>query len=362
MKKMLFLAAVSAIALTSCVNEENFEGPKPQAQVMRFDAPVMKQTRANVKGEIIGAHYAAEENFMIFCKSYKGAFTGWATSTAIEDFFSATGDVAVNEGGGSPYWSTATTYYWPDQEYSLAFAAYSPAEMNPAPAGITMTEKGLQIVDFKTAVDANDQYDLMYSDRVIDRTKNNNGSSAVPLVFHHALSSIVFSAEKKDENVDYIITDAILKGDFVQQADFNQNIVEADNLTSGTAQWDNKETATEANFDPNFTNFHVTTTPTQFTQGTSALLLIPQVVPANATVTIKYTKITNKGTANEDSSDNTIDINLSLFAQEGGNKITIWEMGKRYVYRIAFGQNKKIYFEPKTEDWVQEPTLIYVVQ
>ena len=362
MKKMLFLAAVSAIALTSCVNEENFEGPKPQAQVMRFDAPVMKQTRAKVMGEIQGDRYDKGEDFKIFSKIYKGAFTGWATSEGIVDYFSAAGDVAVNEGGGSQYWSTGTTYYWPDAEYSLAFAAYSPAVLTTAPTSIEITEKGLQIKGFKTEDDANKQYDLMYSDRVIDRNKSNNGSSAVPLLFRHALSSIVFSTEKEDENVDYVITDAVLTGKFVQQADFNQNIVEADDFTSGIAKCENPAAATTANYKPSFTEFHVTSTPTQFTQGTSALLLIPQTIPADASVTIKYTKTTNKGTPNEDTTENTIDVNLSLFAQENGNKITAWEMGKRYVYRLAFGQNKKIYFEPKTEDWIQEGTLIYVVQ
>ena len=91
-------------------------------------------------------------------------------------------------------------------------------------------------------------------------------------------------------------------------------------------------------------------------------MLIPQAVPADAAVTIEYTKITNKGTASEDTTENTVTINLSLFAQESGSKITEWEMGKRYVYRVAFGQNKRIYFEPTTEDWVQEPTLIHVIQ
>lgn len=361
MKKMLFLAAVSAIALTSCVNEENFEGPKPQAQVMRFDAPVMKKTRANVKGEIIGDLYDKTEDFKIFSKIYKGTFAGWATSTAIKDYFSAGGDVATNEGGGSQYWSTATTYYWPDAEYNLAFAAYSPAVMSPAPTSIAMEENGLQIKGFQTEANANLQYDLMYSDRVIDRNKSNNGSSAVPLLFRHALSSIVFSSEKEDENVEYTITSATLKGKFVQQADFNQNITAVSDL-KGAALWENPVAATTVTYAPSFTPFNVTTTPTQFTQGTSALLLIPQAVPADATVTISYRKTTNKGTANEDFTDNTVEVNLAEFAQENGNKITTWEMGKRYVYRLAFGQNKKIYFEPKTEDWIQEPTLIYVVQ
>ena len=355
MKKMLLLAAFVGVAFTSCVNEE-IKNESP-LQALRFDVPVMKQTRANVKGEINGVHYDKREDFKIFCKIYKGSFTGWTTSTAIEDYFGAGGDVAVNEGGGSQYWSTATTYYWPDAEYNLAFAAYSPAVLTTAPTSIEFTANGLEIEGFQTEADADEQYDLMYSDRVIDRNKSNNGSSAVPLVFRHALTSIIFSSEKEDENVDYIIKSATLSGSFVQQADFKQNIDESVNLTNGTATWENPTTATAANYEPSFTEFNVTTTPTQFTQGESALLLIPQAVPADAAVTIKYTKISS-GVDTE----NTVTIKLADFRQEGGTAITNWEMGKRYVYRIAFGQNKKIYFEPKTEDWVQEGTLIYEIQ
>ena len=356
MKKMLLLAAFAGVALTSCVNEEitNVE----HAQVMKLDVPAMSKTRAKVKGEINGVHYDKGEDFKIFSKIYKGAFTGWSTSTGIKDYFSAAGDVATNEGNGSQYWSTATTYYWPDAEYSLAFAAYSPAVLTTAPENIEFTSNGLQITGFQTEADANEQYDLMYSDRVIDRNKKDNGSSAVPLVFRHALTSIIFSSEKEDENVGYTIKSATLTGSFIQKADFNQNIVENDNLTKGTAKWENPETATLANYEPDFgDDFQVTTTPTQFTQGKSALLLIPQDVPADAAVTIEYVK-TSSGV----DTDNTVTIKLSDFRQEGGHEITTWEMGKRYVYRVAFGQNKKIYFEPTTEDWVQVGTLIYEIQ
>ena len=42
--------------------------------------------------------------------------------------------------------------------------------------------------------------------------------------------------------------------------------------------------------------------------------------------------------------------------------INVWERGKRYVYRIAFGENQRIYFEPSLTDWVQQPTLIYTIK
>ncbi len=353
MKKMLFFAALSAIALTSCVNEEGPERPQ-QAQVMRFDAPAMRQTRANVMGEITGVQYDAKEDFKVFCKYYQGSFAGWEAT--IGDYFNAEGDVAKNEGNSSKYWATETTYYWPDVEYNLAFAAYSPAVLTTAPTAIAHGANGLQITGFQTEANANAQYDLMYSDRVVDKNKNNNGSASVPLVFHHALSSIVFSTEKEDESVDYIITDLKLHGTFVQKADFNQNIEEAD-AVSGEAKWENLAEATTADYTPAFEDVAVTTVPTQFTQKQSALLLIPQSVPADASITVSYQKITNGTTMNNETT-----IKLSDFAQEGGHKITTWEMGKRYVYRIAFGQNKRIYFEPTTTDWIQEPTLIHIIQ
>ena len=353
------MAAFAGLALTSCVNEE-FENVAPM-QVMKFTAPAMKQTRAKVKGEINGVHYSTGEDFMVYCKYYPGNFASWE-ATDVNDYFTATGDMATNEGNNSQYWSTANVYYWPEIDYNLAFAAYSPAVFGTNPTSIKHTKHGLQIEGFKTEATADDQYDLMYSERVIDRNKNNNGSSAVPLVFHHALSSIVFSSEKEDENVDYKITDIVLNGKFIQQADFNQNIVEETSLTNGEAKWDNPAAATDATFEPSFEPFDVTTVPSMFTKGESALLLIPQAVPASAEVTIEYQKIVNPDTDNETVMDNTATIKLSDFRQENGNEVTNWEMGKRYVYRIAFGQNKRIYFEPTTTDWVQEGTLIYTIQ
>lgn len=359
MKKMLFMAAISALALTSCVSDDNVNNEETKL-AMRFDAPAMKQTRAEVMGEISGVLYDTREKFVVFSKYYKGNFPGWELT--LGDYFHADGDVATNEGNDSKYWSTEATYYWPDVEYNLAFAAYSPAEFETAPDTIKHTAKGLQVVGFQTEADANKQYDFMYSDRVIDRNKTNNGSSSVPLVFHHALSSIVFSSEKEDESVNYEIDSLKLHGTIIQKANFNQNIVEGTGFRSGAALWENHAPAATADFTPNFNRVNVTTVPTQFTQKESALLLIPQEIPADAAVTIVYNKITNPGTPLEKVMKNKATIKLSDFAQENGNKITTWEMGKRYVYRIAFGQNKRIYFEPTTTDWVQEPTLIHVVQ
>ena len=375
MKKMLFGAAMLCVALTGCENEDFTAAT--QSQVLRFDAPAMvKTTRANVMGEISGVKYPEAENFTVFCKSYTGKFNGWTASDDAEDYFAVEGEVASSgfTVGTGNYWATAVTHYWPEIEYSLAFAAYSPAELGAAAATATIshTAQGLQIENFKTEADADEQYDLMYSDRKYDLNKT-NANSAVPLVFNHALSSIVFSSQKASTDVDYEITKIEVKGKFSQEGDFNQGITEVaasgSSVYSETAvpTWSNLVSATtDVTYAPNFSTFSVPAgSPAPFTSGNSAMLLIPQSVPEDATVTVYYTKITNPGTAAEKEMETVAEIKLRDFEYvESGasHKITNWEMGKRYVYRIAFGQNTRIYFEPSVVDWVQMPTLVYTIQ
>lgn len=387
MKKLLFLAALSSVALTSCVNEE-LENMETQ-QALKFDVPALSQTKANVLGEIDGTVYPAAENFVVFCKSYKGAFAGWTNSTYSTDYFAANGEVASNnatvgstpaEGentastGGSKYWATDIVHYWPEAEYNLAFAAYSPAVLTTLPTSIAHTVNGLQIEDFKTESNADNQYDLMYTSRVVDRNKGNNANKAVPLVFKHALSSIVFSAQKADETVDYVITDLKVKGRFHQTGNFNQNITESNNggysETENTPTWTvPTETPDTITYDPSFTEFSVpANSPAQFTKGTSALLLIPQVLPADAHIVLTYNKITytnpNDKTQGSKVMQATANIPLSSFYQDEKDTstgVSNFEIGTRYVFRISFGQNTRIYFEPSIQNWQQEDTYIHTI-
>lgn len=373
MKKSLLFAGLSAIALTACVNDETFSiEQQEQQQAMRFDAPALAQTRANVMGEISGVKYPEAENFVVFCKTYKDEFKGWTQSTEIEDYFDPNGEVAKS-GYNASYWATDIVHYWPEVEYNLAFAAYSPADLalTPAPA-VSHTEKGLQITDFKTQASADNQYDLMYTQRNYDLNKAVYANSAVPLTFRHALSSIVFSTQKSSSDVNYEITKIEIDGKFCQQADFDQNITES---YDGSAYSENED-PTWKNLE--YTGESVKYTPTLagtvdvpaaspllFTSGTSALLLIPQEVPEEATVTVYYTKTTNPGTASEKSLSTSAKIKLRDFCHNSGGVntyVTKWEKGKRYIYRIAFGANTRIYFDPTVTDWVTEPTLVYTIQ
>lgn len=370
MKKFMLFATAVGLTLTSCVNDEETTMMGSRS-VIAFDAPAMKTSRANVTGEIMGTQYPTNETFQVFSKIYTGSYAGWTTSTGIKDYFATAGDEAGHEGGS--YWSTTTTYYWPDAGYNLAFAAYSPAKLGAACNGITniaRTAEGFQITDFVSESESDKQYDLMYSHTVYDRNKSNNASSAVSLKFEHALSSIVFSSQKSDAAVDYEIVDVIVTGKFYTKGDFNQGITgttstEGVYTENEAPKWDLKnETTTEVDYDPTFKAFKVpAATPEIFTQGTSAILAIPQEVPADATVHVTYTKTTNGTTTQHTASILLLDFKKA--AVDGttvADGIATWERGKRYVYRIAFGENQRIYFEPSVTEWVQEPTLIYTIK
>lgn len=376
MKKSLFLAALAGIALASCVNED-FAPATPQYK-MKFDAPVLKKqtTRADTLGEITGVKYPTNERFKVYCKQYQGDYTAGVWDLTNNNFFAANGEIAEHTNTADNYWGTVTPHFWPDAMYNLTFAAYSPAELGAACANstITQTATGLTIEDFKTELVSDNQYDLMYASRVYDRNRANNGSTAVGLVFKHALSSISFSSQMneddyKNRNIRYKITKITLKGTFDIEADFNQGItgaiVDGNYVETEDPKWTNpaKNTVPEVTFAPSFEEFEVPyENPTQFTSGPSALLLIPQTIPTDAAVEISYDVTRHTGTTQASTLSASRTIPLKEFKQSNGSTIDTWEMSKRYVYRIAFGENKRIYFEPEITDWTKVETLIYTIQ
>lgn len=372
MKKSFIFVALAGLALSSCVNDENQNVVETAQQPLVFGAPVMNsQTKAHMTGEIDGTLYPSSEAFTIYCKAYNGDFNGWTNSENIDDYFAAAGEEAVNSdpANASKYWSTAITHYWPEATYQLAFTAYSPSDAGDDAESIEPTAEGLQITGFETPADANEQYDLMFSNREYNLNKNNNGSSSVKIKFNHALTSIVFSAQRGQQDIHYNITDLKLKGSFYKKGNFSQGIVETPAVTGGayaetaSPAWSNLSENSLITYEPNFTTFEVPhVDPLQFTKGESAVLLIPQEIPADAEIIVTYEEITNKGTSSEQVLTYVKPIKLSLFATEIGNKVTSWEMGKRYVYRISFGTSYPIYFEPTMNNWDQQPTLIYTIQ
>lgn len=354
MKKFMLFAAMASVVLTSCVNEDKEMMESASKKAISFDMPVMKPTRAT--GEIDGTTYPTDETFKVFCKSFTSAYTDW---TAGEDYFDAAGENVALIGGN---WSTDPVHYWPELGTKLAFAAYSPAAAS-AHGTFAQTQTGLTITGFSTQDDVANQYDLMYTPRVINKDKTSPGAT-VPLVFKHALTSVVFKATKTDAHATYKIISLTVDGLVSTTGDFNQKIPNPENL-DGTATWENLATATDETYNIlSGEDIDVAQDPGTYLTGagstagaSTALLLIPQGVDTNTTVTITYTKTTGSNTSN-----GTATIKLNDFKSDiTGNPVTTWAMGHRYIYNIKFGTNKPIYFSPSVTDWT-DVALSYTIK
>lgn len=340
MKKHLFLAAVVGMALTGCVNEESENLTQQQARKISFDTPVMGiQSRA---GEIQGTAYPESEKFVVYAKQYTGDFTKWSEGT---DFW--TGGLTASKVGTT--WETVTDYYWPPTNYKLTFAAYSPSTL-PDGALASYGNDGLTVTGF----DVTDNVDLMYSGRITNQT---SAVGAVPVVFKHALSSVVFSAIDEDANASYKITALSVSGLFAKSATFKENLADNGTDPATTAAWESPSTAETMTHTPSLSpGVEVDTELTPITENETAWLMIPQTVDENATVTISYTVTPTNGAPYDVTNK---EILLSEFKTNEATPASIeeWAMANRYKYIIKFGGEGrvKIVFAPSVAGWTEVP-------
>lgn len=352
MKKVLLLAAAAGFVLSGCVKNEPAETFGASDAKITFEAPAVGATTRAIPGEIDNsAAYPENESFNVWGWYHEEDYTNFAALTNYMTQADGKPIMVAKEGNT---WAPATDYFWP-KTGKLTFAAYSPAD---AAGTFTHTAQGLQIEGFTVpAVGA--QYDLMYSDRAYNRTSStnqyptndpdvSNGYEGVDIVFHHALSSIVFKVGTKEDystgaDIDFKIKSIKIKNVY-GAGDFNETLTDGNGSTTRTPAW----TATgEANVEyVAFTGeFAVPEDGTTYTEPTGAadLILLPQSFESNtaAVVEIVYTYETAASGAIEDTK--TFNLNSTTNAMA-------WEPNKRYTYRIIFGL-EKITFAPIVENW-----------
>lgn len=380
MKKNLLLLSLAGLAIASCTSDENLSENAGKSR-LRFETPLMSTVTKAVTGEIEGLIYPTEEKFDIYGIQYSGDFKGWAASTDVEDFWTGGSDLTVETAshvgsstGVNAAWATTNDYFWVNEPYKLAFAAYSPSDAKGDATTIAYGAAGFTFTGFKVKDDVAAQYDLMYSDRQFDCTRNKYENTGIPLKFNHALSSIVFAAIEEVEKKTYEITGVQLIGSINNKGTFNQTISEQSSATPYTEtsvpEWDNLSivngTDGKITYTPAIENglYTVTGANDEFTGGKSAILAIPQDVPADAYVKLSYTVKTELTGGGEKVDTYVKDIPLSEFIITGteGDKIEEWEIGYRYVYLINFGGSKKIFFVPSVNEWKQGGTAAYTIK
>lgn len=378
MKKNLLLLSLAGLAIASCTSDENLSENAGKSR-LRFETPLMSTVTKAVTGEIGGLIYPTDEKFDIYGIQYSGDFKGWATSTDVKDFWTGGSDLTFETAahigsstGVNAAWATTNDYFWVNEPYKLAFAAYSPSDAK-GDATIAYDATGFTFTGFEVKDDVAAQYDLMYSDRQFDCTRNKYENTGIPLKFNHALSSIVFAAIEEVEKKTYEITGVQLIGSINNKGTFKQNITETaatPYTETSEPKWDNCTVVDgidgKITYTPVIENglYTVTGANDEFTGGKSAILPIPQDVPADAIVKLSYTVRTDLAGGNVKVDNYTKDIPLSEFIVTGteGDKIEKWEIGYRYVYLINFGGSKKIFFVPTVNEWKTGGTAAYTIK
>lgn len=379
MKKRLFLAALAGLALAGCVKNEVADSVK-ESKPVAFESPVLYSnvntgTKAEYKGEIgsftyggsTGTYlYPREEHFRIFAVQHEGNFNTWAEATAC-----AFNGQAIAYDGSLDAWAPKkqadkSYYYWPDGKM-LSFAAFSPADLQQTnkDAAPTYSGTGFVLENFVVADNPADQFDMLFSERIVDQTSSNMVNnptyySGIPIVFKHALTSIHFSLVKEQSVTEEVYLTGITLKNVINKGTFVENITN-EKAYASAPYWTESTAAQDVKDYVSFTGSVEFPLSVQYVSSLAEkdtdaegeneishpLLLLPQALSNNVQLVINYK-------VGDEAKTKTVQLNQY---PKGSNKtpITEWAIGTRYTYRITYGKSSEmqdiIYFSPSTEGW-----------
>ncbi|MGN1220207.1 MAG: fimbrillin family protein [Candidatus Cryptobacteroides sp.] len=366
------LAILAALPLLfSCLAVETLspeEGPGDRE--IRVSTPVVSPSTKAASGEI-GINYDINESFGVYGLYYQsGSFTSWKTvpsgdsdypdgsqiyidgaeflyDGSIDDTSSST-----DPNGGSGAWSANPSYYWPKYG-KLAFAAWSPYRAKDD-CSLSYDDDGFHFSDFTTSYDGSSHYDLMYSDRVVDKTAS-VGTSAIydgiDLQFHHILSSVKFLSKAGSASTKIRVSKIVVY-DIVRKADFNMPSWTITTMSSTDPGYDTYY-YTESNplvvyLDDTITEENVLSTSAY--KETGFVLPIPQDI-SSAKFKVYYS--VQLGSADPVPTVSS-PINLggqTISSGEGaGTALNEWKKSTRYTYSLVLGL-QQIKFNVSIENW-----------
>ena len=353
--KRFFLAALAIAAIASCTkNEVNEVTANDQ---ITFQTVVGPATKALIDGTV----YATTAPAFGTVAYYNATGTTFPTSAAL---YIPESMVSYS----SPYWSTATPYYWP-KNGSLTFFSYSPYTELESSMECNETT-GLTLTDWD--VDANQGVDVMVADVKTNQTANgsNGAYEGVPTIFRHKLSQIVDVTFKTDKDYnDGTPFSAGEKQFFINYVKINK-LEQTGTYTSGNdvddAQLGTWELPATPTYDCNYDWFTETASyDTEFkSAATSAntktyLLVMPQTyvnftapqTAANVShVEVQYTIRTYTDASNY--SDDVVKAYVSMYDIFSTSSHAL-AMNKKVTINFTIGVNQ-IYWAPSVADWSTE--------
>lgn len=338
MRKKVLLAALSALALAACVNDETIEMNPGNA--VAFRPSTENSTRATVTTS------NTIQDFKVW---------GYYKKNDNADYTSFMEEQVVNKAGDE--WVYSPVRFWPTTG-SVDFYSVSPADVTT-----NITEEAQQIVDYTVDTDPAKQIDLLYA--VNMGCDDRNSENGIPVNFRHALSQVVFKAKTINPNIEVQIESITLnyimgKGTFTFPTETTTAITQsntyedaAEDETFGT--WTLSTNASDLQY-PTI-KFDTKTVPTDgktidltsVADGT-AMLLMPQVLAEN-----NYT-YDNGGNSQTVPASPSLSIKCKIYNISGGDKVQVfgsydnsntlrdipfegtWQQGRKYTYTLIFGE------------------------
>ena len=343
MKKILFLASLAAVAMTSCTSESNeyVGGNDNTPKEIAFKPMASSMTRAVVSGA-----RTATSGFAAGQTMYVAAYN----ATANADYFDGTlfSKSAEKWSGGK---------YWPMGVVSLNFLAVTEGPESAAPVFGTASANFASQAVVTMTDNSTTQHDLMYSCVRTTTTDNGNGTFTYPdvaLEFKHALSWVCFTVKAYDAATagagivlkNITLNDAVYSGICTISL---ANYSSASEALSATPAWSTSDYTTKLTsavdktvLDSDGSIAVNSTSPQNVENATDkkGILLVPNpnkteevLNPSFASFTVKFT--------DSNSTERTFTYTPTTRSMEPG---------KKYIYNIIFKLNE-ILIVPTVQDW-----------
>ena len=330
MKKIFALAVLAVFALASCSN--NTLDPQSQKKI-NFSTVAGMGTRTPLSGT---TYKTTDPTFGVFCYALVSGKNWTSNSNEGQAYMNK---VEISYNSTDQIWEPASTYYWP-LSGSLTFTGFSPYSEN-AKVAYDPATKAMTVTNYVAADATASQTDLMWATTQKDLTDNQSTYTSesatstltgVNMVFHHALSQVLFKVKKAAGLDDYTVT--------VNSITFNAFSTGTLTVTDDSPVWG--AATVDDEYDSEGSDVVAPNNASAFADFGNANMMVPQALVA-ATQQFDITYSLEKSGVNLGQKTVTVDLHTT--------DVTAWEQNKKYTYQITIDLNK-IYFNPYMVDWV----------
>ena len=238
--------------------------------------------------------------------------------TPVDQFYMNTNasNVGASVGTGA-IWSTEQIYYWPGADHSFQFYAWAPTDAGGLTTPSSPQDKSLAYTVPDAAADQKD---------IVVATTNEipgNNNAAVPLSFKHICTAVRFAVGSQ------------MQPGFIKSVAL-EGVKKAGTYDMATGTWALAETTTD--FSQDDLNKSMTgneTAGAEITSSEGTFMMLPQTLPAGATIKVVFT--------NASGVDRTLTASI---------RNTVWTMGTTVTYKLSITPEYELEFvsQPEMQD------------